>query len=152
MKWSGLIVAALLSPSVAHAERFAIHCTGTGSASRIEAGQTRVVMPPTPTTQIYVIDEAAQTVHRALMPRQEFEDLCGTQGRCFRIFSPGLIQIDHEIDEPLASHSRLSVDRQRGRADFELEIWDGAAQTQVRWSLTCRRGEIPVFDPSRNRL
>ena len=148
----GLVAAALLLPTMAHAERFAVHCSGTATAVRFENGQTRPMMPPTRTSQIYVINEEAQSVHRALMPRQEFEDLCGREGRCFRSFAPGLIQIVHEIDGEPAFRSSLTLYRQDGRANYELEDWSGGQRTLLRWEMRCRRGEIPVFDPRRNRI
>jgi hypothetical protein len=147
-----LTAAALLVPMAAHAERFAVHCRGEATFTFTMNGRTSPPRPPEPTQQIYVIDEEARTVHRALMPRQEFEDMCGTQGRCFRTFSPGLILIDQDIDGPVTMRSRLRLDRQSGRADFEMDVSDAQTRTASRWRMECERGEIPVFDPRRNRF
>jgi hypothetical protein len=148
-----LIVGALLLPTAAQAERFAIHCEGTATLRIFENGRASPERPPVPTQQIYVIDEEAQTVHRALMPRQEFENLCGTEGLCFRTFSPGLIRIEHEIDEPGSTlRADLTLDRQSGRADYRLVIAVGQIRSESHWQMTCERGEIPVFDTRRNRF
>lgn len=152
MRLYGLVAAALLVPTAVHAERFAIHCQGEATFTFSMNGRTSPPRPPEPTRQIYVIDEEAQTVHRALMPRQEFEDMCGTQGRCFRTFSPGMIRIEQEIDGPVTMRSRLTLDRQSGHADFEMDVDDSRTRSEARWGMECVRGEIPVFDRSRNRF
>lgn len=153
MKRRSLIIGTLLLSTTAHAERFAIDCEGTASFTHSQNGEAVTPQPPMPTRQTYVIDEEERTVHRALRPRQEFEDLCGTQGRCFRTFSPGLIRIEHEIDEPDSTwRSELTLDRQSGRADYRFAMAAGTFRSEAHWQMTCARGEIPVFDTRRNRF
>lgn len=148
-----LALAALLVPTAAQAERFAIACEGLATFRHRQGGRMSPEQPPTPTRQIYVIDEEARTVHRALLPRQEFENLCAASMLCFPTFSPGLISIDNEASEPGSSfHSRLTLDRQSGRAEYRLEMEAGALHSEMHWAMTCERTEIPVFDPSRNRF
>jgi hypothetical protein len=153
MKRHGLIVAALVIPAAAQAERFGIDCEGTASFTHSRNGEAGTPQPSMPTRQTYVIDEEMRTVHRALTPRQEFEDLCGTRGTCFRTFSPGLIRIELEIDEPDSTwRSELTLDRQSGRADYRFVMTAGTLRSGAHWQMTCVRGEIPVFDARRNRF
>lgn len=143
----------LAAPAAAQAERFAIACEGTATFTHREGDGAPRRSPVEPMRQVYVIDEEAETVHRALEPRQEFEDLCIGSGLCFRSFSPGLILVDTELDEPDGfAMTQLMIDRRTGAATYEMDLRFGRRETQTRWEMQCERTEIPVFDTSRNRF
>lgn len=141
-----LALAALLVPAAAQAETFAIACEGLATFRMTQGGRPLPERPPTPTRQIYVIDEEAQTVRRALIPLRRLEDHCPGAMRCFARFAPESIRVAHESVEPDPPfRSRLEIDRRRWRADYWMEVGPAAMRTQSHWGMTCRRTAIPAF-------
>ena len=67
---------ALAVATPAYAKRFAIRCTGTAvrtwsfEGGKESSSQSKV-------DDLYVIDEEAKTLQRALFPREEYDKLCG---------------------------------------------------------------------------
>lgn len=141
-----LALAALIVPAAAQAETFAIACDGTATLRMSQGGRFLPEEPPVPTRQIYVIDEEAQTVRRALLPLQQLDDHCPGQLRCFARFAPESIRVAHEsVGGDPTFRSILELDRRSWRADYRMDIASAAMRTQSHWAMTCRRTEIPAF-------
>jgi len=129
---------------------FAIRCTGTAEFRYKISGQRSSRRPDLP-DQIYVVDEAARSVQRALVPRQEFEDVCrhGTQ-QDNRDFSPGQIMVRTLSSDRMCA---FTVSRVTGEAEyFSHQDLPGGDYDQTEWRMTCSPTQIPVFDRSRNRF
>lgn len=141
-----LALAALIAPATAQAETFAIACEGLATLQMSQGGRWYPEEPPTPTRQIYVIDEEAQTVRRALVPLRQLDDHCPGSLRCFARFAPESIRIEHEsVESELSFRSTLELDRRSWRADYRMDIESAAMRTRSHWAMTCRRTEIPAF-------
>jgi hypothetical protein len=153
---AGLIaaVAALALAPPAYAKRFAIKCTGIrvntwsidgGSESR---HQLKV-------DDVYVVDEEAGTLQRAMFERQEFDNLCWGSLRCELMTSPGLIRYtmqgiehEHRIDY------QYEFDRKSGGAKIiqSSDSVDGRFPGKSVETLTCEPVAIPTCDTSKNKF
>ncbi|MEA3012879.1 MAG: hypothetical protein QOD42_1424 [Sphingomonadales bacterium] len=141
-----LALAALMVPAAAQAERFAIACEGVATLRMSQSGRSLPEELPARTRQIYVIDEGAQTVRRALLPLRLLDDHCPGQLRCFARFAPESIRVEQESVEPdLSFRSSLEVDRRSWRADYRMDVASPAMRTQSHWAMTCRRTAIPAL-------
>ena len=130
--------------------RFAIGCTGKAVFTDNVSGkhtERKYALPK----QIYVFDEAAKTVSRALIPRQEFDTLCFRGGYIDSItFSPGLISLTSEAK---GRRCDFTVDRKTGKAEyFSHDDFPNGQYTEMTWTMACTTAEVPVFDASRNRF
>lgn len=150
-----MIVAALgllpiASPMSAATAPFAIACTGRAEFSRSAAGEVTRGNYDVP-RQIYVLNQQAGRVQRAMEPRQQFEDVCSGTGRVTRVdFSPGLIIVHSEGSGSLCD---FKVDRRTGEAEFFSHLGlPGGDFHEMEWKMTCDRTDVPVFDTSRNRF
>jgi hypothetical protein len=153
MRTAILAIATLLQASTAQAERFAVACSGTAHAEQNLAGpavQSRDVLPQ----QIYIIDEQKSTVQRALLPRQQFENLCPSETVASVDISPGLIRVTSAPDvSENAVDCSFELDRQTGKGLFKLDMsFPGNRYNRLRWDMTCEKTAIPVFDLTKNRF
>jgi hypothetical protein len=152
MRKGALIVALLLVGAAppAVAGPFAIRCTGTAEFRDKVAGERtsrRIELP----VQTYVMDEGNRRVQRALVPRQEFEDVCG-QGteQDHRDFSAGSIMVRTLSSDRMCA---FTVNRVTGEAEyFSHQDLPGGDYNQMEWRMTCSPAQIPVFDRTRNRF
>jgi hypothetical protein len=139
-----------LAPEAAAVEPFAIACTGKAQFADTLRGERSVREYDVP-TQVYVLDEAARRVERAMEPRQQFEDVCFRGGYIDSIsFSPGLVSVRSERAGTLCD---FQVSRVSGEAVFfSHQDLPGGRYSQMEWRMTCSPAAIPVFDRSRNRF
>jgi len=145
---AGVIVVAC--DTSAQAVPFAVACTGNARFSDTVRGKPVARSYKLP-TQIYVFDEAAKRVQRALISRQQFEDVCFRGGYIDSIiFSPGLISVR---SEKKGSMCDFKVDRASGKGEFATydDLPEGGLAT-IEFEMTCNRTEVPVFDKSRNKF
>jgi hypothetical protein len=131
-------------------QRTAIACTGSARFTDNQSGQESsrdYVLP----RQVYVLDEAHRRIQRALEPRQEFEDVCFSDGYINSVsFSPGLVSARSEKADAICD---FSVSRATGKGQyFSRTDFAGGRFSQIEFQMTCDRAEIPVFDSSRNRF
>ena len=134
----------------AAAQPFAIRCTGTAEFTDNMSGESnsrRYDLPP----QIYVLDEAGRNVRRALLARQEFEEICFRGGSVdSRSFSPGLIAVRSEATGRLCD---FTVNRATGQAEYvSHEDMPGGRFSRIEFNMTCEATEPPVFDRRRNQF
>lgn len=146
------VAAALLTGAARPATqgRFAIECTGTAQFSNTMTGQLVARTYDVP-RQVYVFDEVAERVQRALEPRQEFEDVCFRGGYIASVtFSPGMISVRSEDTGRMCD---FNVSRITGEAEFfSHQDLPAGRYNQMEWRMTCSPTEIPVFDRSGNRF
>ena len=129
---------------------FAIRCTGTAEFRNKISGERTTRRSELP-AQIYIMDEGGRHVQRALMPRQEFEEVCGHgTEQDNRDFSPGLIMVRTLSSDRMCA---FTVNRMTGEAEYfsHLDL-PGGDYDQMEWRMTCSPTQIPVFDRSRNRF
>jgi hypothetical protein len=148
-----LIAVAMLGACTAqptHANPFAIECTGTAQM-RDKIGDERSVRNYPLPAQTYVFDEGAKRVQKALIPRQQFEDVCFRGGYIDSVtFTPGLIIVHSEKRDGLCD---FKVNRKTGegeyfsRADFSPDRY-----SEIQFKMTCSPTKIPVFDFSKNKF
>jgi len=130
----------------------AIACVGTSTATS-DSGRGKSDDIP---QQVFVFDAATESVRRALEPRQEFEEVCGsTKGLRFVSISPGLVTASSE--DPSDSNPlwtcKFEVDRMAGEATYSLRgEWKGGRFHEFVWEMTCRKTEVPVFDLSKRKF
>ena len=136
--------------STARASPFAIACTGTAQFTDKIGEEREVRNYPLP-EQIYVFDEDAKRAQRALIPRQQFEDVCFRGGYIDNVkFTPGLIIVRSEKQDQLCD---FEVNRKTGdgeyfsHADFSADHYN-----EIQFKMTCSRTEVPVFDSSKNKF
>jgi hypothetical protein len=129
---------------------FAIRCTGSAEFRDKISGERTTRRPELP-AQIYVVDEGNRRVQRALVPRQEFEDVCGRgTEQDVRDFSPGLIMVRTLSSDRMCD---FRVNRATGEAEyFSHQDLPAGDYNQMEWRMTCSPTQIPVFDRSRNRF
>jgi hypothetical protein len=140
----------LSEPAFATVAPFAIACTGIADRSYSVGGRSSTGSSDLP-RQVYVLDEQAQRVQRAMEPRQQFEDVCSTDGAAARVdFSPGQVTAHSEAIDSVCD---FKVDRRTGAAEFfwRLDL-PGGDFHEMEWNMTCAPTQIPVFDTSRNRF
>lgn len=145
---------ALAVATPAYAKRFAIRCTGTAvrtwsyEGGKESSSQSKV-------DDLYVVDEEAKTLQRALFPRQEYDKLCWGSLRCEFMTSPGLIrytmqgvEYEHRIDY------EYEFDRKSGAGKVirSNDSVDGRFPEKSVETLTCSPTAIPVFDTSKNKF
>jgi hypothetical protein len=147
-------MAALALATPADAKRFAIECTGTRVTTWSTDGG-RESRHQLKVRDVYVIDEEAGTLQRAMFPRQEFDELCWGSLRCELMTSPGLIRYtmrgvehEHRIDY------RYEFDRKSGAAKIiqSNDSVDGRFPGKSVETLTCSPVAIPTFDTSKNKF
>jgi len=140
----------LACSSNAQAKPFAIACTGTAKFTDTGPTQNSVRDYELP-KQIYVIDIQAERVQRALVPRQEFEDICFSGGYIDEVdFSPGQIAVH---SEKAGETCDFKVNRLTGSGQYfsEHDLRTGG-YVRIEFNMTCNPTEVSVFDPSRNRF
>jgi len=144
------ITAAAASGSSAQAAPFAIACTGKARFSQPVEGKPIERFYDLP-TQIYVFDEVTKRVQSALIPRQEFEDVCFRGGYIdSTLFTPGLISVR---SEKRGATCDFTVDRASGKGEYaSYSDLPGGGLSTIDFEMTCDRTQVPVFDPSRNKL
>ena len=153
------LAAAISAPSAAAdhgaVSRFAILCNGEAafSNSRIQNGAARR-NPTGP--QTFVIDETSSAVFRALEPRQEFDLICGSNGKPAKAhISPGMVTASsfERSSDGTVTECNLEIDRKAGTAVYELkmEFGFGGFNNSV-WTMNCQRTSVPEFDKSRNKF
>ena len=147
-------IALALQPSVVDAASFAVSCTGTAYADNNLAGTVSKSTDPLP-KQVYVIDDDNKTVQRALLPRQQFDQVCSSsKGNPSVDISPGLILVTGAPDFGENSVAcSLELDRQTGHALFKLSMtFPGERYNYLRWDMDCEKAPIPVFTPKKNKF
>ncbi|MCA1749312.1 MAG: hypothetical protein LC634_07190 [Sphingomonadales bacterium] len=153
--WLSTVAVAALPTQAIAADRFAIACLGTAQVIDTVT-ESRIVRNYDVPRQTYVVDEEAETVKRALLPRQEFEDVCSDdQGSSYVSLSPGLIQANSRgaFDEIPFPTCEFRVDRMSGEAEYQLRLdfFDGRSH-EFTWSMTCEPTKIPTFDLREQRF
>ncbi|MBA3512676.1 hypothetical protein [Sphingomonas sp.] len=136
--------------SNAQAESFAIACKGTAQFMDTIQGKPVKRSYDLP-RQIYVFDESAKRVQRAMIPRQQFEDVCFRGGYIDNIiFSPGLISVRSERAGAMCD---FKVDRASGKAEFvHHSDLPAGGLSSIEFQMTCDPADLPVFDKSRNKF
>ena len=157
-------VAIALAPSISAASvaadqsvatRYAILCQGDAafSNSRIQNGASRR-NPTGP--QIFVIDETSSSVFRALEPRQEFDPICGSNGKAAKAYiSPGMVTSSSSelSSDGTITECNLEIDRKAGTAVYELKMNFGfGGFNNSVWTMNCQRTSVPEFDKSGNKF
>ncbi|MBX3593857.1 hypothetical protein [Sphingomonas sp.] len=106
--------------------------------------------------QVFVFDASTETVRRAMMPRQEFEPVCGSEkGLRFVSISPGLVTVssdDAPDGDPLWTCT-FKADRMAGTARYILRgEWKDGRYHEIAWDMQCRKTEVPVFDLAKRKF
>lgn len=129
---------------------FAIQCVGTAVFEDSNGGTAKKRSYDLP-AQIYVFDEVGRRAQRALIPRQEFEDVCFRGGYIDTVnFAPGLINIH---SEKAGSICDLTVNRKTGGASYSsFDEFGGGRSAAIEFTMNCEAAAIPKFDPSKNRF
>lgn len=129
---------------------FAIECVGkatfAGNPNNDSAGRN-YDLP----SQIYVLNKKAKTVQRALVPRQEYEEVCFTDGYIdAREFSPGLISL---TSEKKGARCEFIVDRKSGKGEyFSAEDLPNGSTSKIEFKMICKPTNMPNFNTSENRF
>ena len=135
----------------AHAERFAISCSGERINGIIGPGGA--VQPDGAPAEVkdlvYVIDEEAQTVRVFVASKRRFSPVCDFENmRCTRHFGADGVRIEGEQDRNAFHQTSLfDWDRKAGRLAMVDRVTraDGTG-VLIRWSLTCVPSAIPTTD------
>lgn len=145
---SAILLIGATRPS--EAEDFAIVCTGAAKFENKVAGNVisrNYDLPP----RTYVFNEADRRAQHAMMPRQQFEDICFRGSIIDRTdFAPGLINIRSESPGRLCD---FSVSRITGVASYlsHSDMPDGG-YSSIEFDMHCMPTDVPEFDKSRNRF
>lgn len=140
---------AILLMLAAVGDDFAVECAGKA------VFEDRVQDKVTPRSydlpsQIYVFNEATRRAQRALIPRQEFEDICFRGGYIDTVdFAPGLINIH---SEKAGQTCDLTVDRKSGEATFTSLADVPGGTSSIEFTMNCEAAAVPKFDPAGNRF
>jgi len=134
----------------ANAKPFAIACTGKAKFTDTIQGKAVERSYDLP-RQVYVFDEVAKRVQRAMEPRQQFEDVCFRDGYINSVnFTSGLISVRSEKSGQMCD---FKVDRSSGKAEFvtHADLPSGGLSS-IEFQMTCDRTDVPVFDSSKNKF
>lgn len=153
MKLTSVLMLALTATTVSDQEGpVAIACVGTSTATRDSGRVNRDNLPQ----QVFVFDALTQSVSRALEPRQEFEQVCGSRkGLRFVSISPGLViaRSDDPSDTDPMWTCKFEADRMAGTASYSLRgEWQDGRFHEISWDMKCRKAEVPVFDLSKRKF
>lgn len=142
------MIALMLMLAVA-AEDFAIECAGKAVFEDRVQGKVTTRSYDFP-SEIYVFNEATRRAQRALIPRQEFEDICFRGGYIDTIdFAPGLINIH---SEKAGQACDFSVDRKSGEATFTTLADIPGGTLSIEFTMNCKAAVVPKFSPAGNRF
>lgn len=92
---ASLALASLIA-TPAHAERFAISCSGTSTNTIRMAGRPDSTSTSKARNVIFVIDEEGRTVERLSFDKTKFDEVCPPELNCSRDFSPARIRVAGE--------------------------------------------------------
>ena len=148
---AGLMLGAVVA-APAHAERFAISCSGKSIDGFQRSSNDPIVTLGSPTKikdLIYVIDEEAQTVRQYVAPKRELAPVCEMEGMtCSTAFSADRVTITGTgMKEGYRVASSFDWDRRTNRLETILHMSGatGAGMVLV-WTLKCRPTAMPAVD------
>lgn len=138
---------ALVAASPAHAERFAMSCSGTNVTEMTRDGQTTSQPPTALNNVVYVVDTDAQTVHRYIPGQNLLDKVCSAQGMvCTTSFTPASISIEGvRQEESRRAITSFAYDRKANTLETRLAVIGPNMSIGNRWSLKCVPTEIPVL-------
>jgi hypothetical protein len=135
-----------IAASPAHAERFAISCSGKDvSEFRNAQGQAMTSRALDIRDIVYVIDEERQTVERFVAAQGKLDDVCGLPGlTCNRSFSAARVTLSGETTQGYRTVIGFDWDRQANRVETTFDMFGANGAGMVsRWSLKCEPAAIP---------
>ena len=143
-----VVPVALLAVGVAaDAQKFAVRCAGTDFMEDTTEG-TVVNTKYALDGQVYVIDEEARRVLRAVDARKQLADLCDvTKPSCEMTVAQDYLEAHGAAQrDGYTANVSFEYNKASGAALHKINMdYDDGRYVHIRWQMNCQQAPIPTF-------